>query len=287
MKLPQFVEETTFGVLPLANTTFTSCGLISDLDKTFNVENEQYRILGNRDIYSQVKLGEQYTFTIKYRPTDTVLMKYGTELVSGTGTNEKSISILVSKKVDNIEKYRIYRGVKTSSITVEITRTGGITCTQNMKCIGISDWGTAPSFTGTTTYAATPTADPVTGISSGSNPLTIASVNYDTPRFSFTVDQGLQEIKPNGELTLKYLFATNRTITVDFDTWIKDIVLQTAQAAYTAQAVTYQISNTPNPVILATFTSVKFDSSVEQDTAGSTDFSMGKFSGSAKTVTIS
>jgi hypothetical protein len=287
VKLPQFIEEVTYGVLPLTNPTFISCGLISDIDKTFNVENEQYRILGNRDIYSQVKLGEQYTFTLKYRPTDIVLMKYGTELVNATGTNEKSISILVSKKVDAVEKYRIYTGVKTASITVEITRAGGINITQNMKCKNITDWGSAPVWVGTPSFAATPTADPVTGISSGSNPLTIAGANYDTPRFSFTVDQGLQEIKPNGELTLKYLFATNRSVSVDFDTWIKDIVLQTAQANYTAQAVTYQISNTPNPVILATFSSVKFDNMAEQDTAGSTDFSMAKFSGSAKTVTVS
>ena len=55
VKQPQYVEETTFGTLPLANTTFTSCGLITDIDKTFNVENDQYRILGSRDIYSQVK----------------------------------------------------------------------------------------------------------------------------------------------------------------------------------------------------------------------------------------
>ena len=52
----------------------------------------------------------------------------------------------------------------------------------------------------------------------------------------FTVDQGLQELKPNGETTLKYLFATNRTITVDFDTWVKDIVLDTSSGAYTANA---------------------------------------------------
>lgn len=241
--------------------------------------------MGNRDIYSQVKLGEQYSFTLKYRPEATTLMKYGTELPASTGTNEKSISILVSKKVDNVEKYRIYKGVKTSSITVEITRTGGINVTQNMKCKTITDWGTAPSFTGTVTYAAAPTADPVTGISSGSNPLTIDGANYDTPRFSFTVDQGLQELKPNGELTLKYLFATNRTVTVDFDTFIKDIVLQTAQASYTAQSATYVLATSPS--ITATFTSVKFDTGTESDTAGSTDFSMSKFSGSAKTIAIS
>ena len=110
-------------------------------------------------------------------------MKYGTELVNGTGTNEKSISILVSKKVNDVELFRVYKGVKTSSITVEITRAGGVNVTQNMKCKTITDWGVTPVFTGTTTFGPAPSGDPVTGISSGTNPLTIAGANYDTPRF--------------------------------------------------------------------------------------------------------
>lgn len=289
IKQPQFVEEVTYGTLPLANTTFTSCGLITEVTREFTIENEQYRILGNRDIQTQIKLGEQHTFSFKYRPTtaSTALMKYGIELPNATGTNAKSISILVSKRIDGVEKYKIFTGVKTASITIEITRASGVNITQNFKCKNITEWGSVPVFTGTTTYATTPTDDPWTGISSGSNPLTIEGANYDTPRFSITVDQGLQELKPNGELTLKYLYATNRTITVDFDTWINNSVasvLNTAQASFTAQNGTY-LMNSANSATL-NFTSLKFDTTSEGDTAGGAEFTMGKFSGSAKTVTL-
>jgi hypothetical protein len=291
IKQPQFTEEVTYGTLPLNNTTFTSCGLVTEVTREFTIENEQYRNIGSRDIYAQIKLGEQHTFSFKYRPIPTVstnFMKYGTELPSGTGTNAKSISILVSKNINDTELYKVFTGVKTASITIEVTRAGGVNVTHNFKCKNITEWGSEPSFTGTTTYATDPTAEPFTGISSGSNPLTIAAANYDTPRFSVTVDQGLTELKPNGELTLKYLYATNRSITVDFDTWVNDSVssvLNAAQAAYTAQAASYKLNASPS--IDLTFTSLKFDSATEGDTAGGSEFTMAKFSGTAKTVVLS
>ena len=286
IKQPQFVEEVVYGTLPLANTTFTSCGLITEVTREFTIENEQYRILGSRDIHSQIKLGEQHTFSFKYRPVDMTLAKYGTSLPAGTGTNAKSISIFVSKLIDNVEKFKVFTGVKTASITVEITRASGVNVTQNFKCKNISEWGNVPTFTGTTTYAVLPSDDPWTGISSGTDPLTIDTVPYDTPRFSVTVDQGLQELKPNGQLTLKYLYATNRAITVDFDTWIHNTVLNAAQAAYTAQAAEYVLENDTVDTKLV-FTSLKFDSASEGDTAGGAEFTMAKFSGTAKTMTIS
>lgn len=285
VKQPQFVEEAVYGTLPLANTTFTSCGLITEVTREFTIENEQYRILGSRDIHTQIKLGEQHTFSFKYRPQNMTLAKYGTDLPSGTGTNAKSISILVSKLIDNVEKYKVFTGVKTASITIEITRASGVNVTQNFKCKNITEWGSTPAFTGTTTYATLSADDPWTGISSGVDPLTIDAVAYDTPRFSVTVDQGLQELKPNGQLTLKYLYATNRTITVDFDTWVKDTVLNAAQAAYTAQAAEYMLNNSTQDTKLV-FTSLKFDSASEGDTAGGAEFTMAKFSGTAKTMTI-
>lgn len=286
VKQPQFIEETTYGELPLASPTFTSCGLITEATREFTIENEQYRVLGNRDVHTQIKLGEQHTFSLKYRMTDIVLANYGITLPGGTGTNAKSLSILVSKKINDVENYRIFTGVKTASITLEITRAGGINVTQNFKAKNISEWSaTPPSFTGTVTYANLPTDDPWTGISSGSDPLDIEGANYDTPRFSMTVDQGLQELKPNGELSLKYLYATNRTITLDMDVWISNTVLNAAQGAYTAQDVVYTLkSGTPTTTL--TFASVKFDTSSEGDTAGGAEFTMAKFSGTATTVTL-
>ena len=73
IKQPQFVEEVTYGTLPLANTTFTSCGLITEVTREFTIENEQYRILGNRDIHTQIKLGEQHSFSSLSEKTSMLL----------------------------------------------------------------------------------------------------------------------------------------------------------------------------------------------------------------------
>lgn len=266
-------------------------GLITDMDHNLNLDKEEIRVLGSRDLYSEVKQGENYPFSIKYRPLDFDLVKRGCALVPTTGspagTNGESFSILVSALINGTEKYKIYKGCRFESTTVDISRANGVQVSQNLRATTITDWGTAPVFSPAATYAPDPTGDPVSGISSGVDPLQINSVVYDTPSFSFTVEQGLQELKINGVFSYKFLEPTNRDISLSLDTTVKDapgvlIGDMIAGSTWTGRPVVYNIT----PTVTATFANVKFDSYTSSFSGGSTDFLMEKLAGKAGTVVI-
>jgi hypothetical protein len=297
IKWPQFTEELNEGTLPLgtvpAPTVFKTMGYTQTIGKEASAENDQFYVLGSYDVGAQVKLGEDYTFSVTYRPQDTRMMRYGTELPNFTvppdptmaapnGTNGVSISILVSKLIDGVEKYRIYTGVRTASISVSITRDAGVVVTHNFRCRDISEWSISPVFLGVPVFAANPTGDPWSANTSGADPFTIGATVRDTNSIVVNVDQGLGDYRPNGSMSLKFLKPLKRSITFEGNTPLYNTVIEGYWKNYTALAFTYTLA----PSIIITGTSAKIDSYTNTDEAGGTDINIEEFSGTMKTVTL-
>jgi hypothetical protein len=292
MKKPQFVEETTFGVLPLNNgaagpTVFTSVGHLTEATKEPTPEQEMVRVLGSRDLFSCIKLGVDYAFSMSYRPVSTGFMRYGTQLpdvatvadpgpaTARNGTNGVSISILTSALINGTEKFLIYKGCHTDSITVTVSRTGGVEVEQSFRCADITGWIAEPTFSPACTYAADPTGDPWTSLTGGTTPLQIdtgsGNVEFKTDNFEYEVNQNLGDVRPNGTPSLAFLGPTNREITMTADMWVKDSVLYDAMLADTnLPAVTYTL-NTTGPKTAA-FSNNKITGYTSTATGGTTDF---------------
>ena len=297
IKKPQFTEEPQEGILPLGTvplpTQFRNMGYVQEISKPTVITNEQFRILGSYDVGSQIKLGEEYAFAITYRATDTNLMKYGISLpnpvapadntmTAPNGTNAISISILVSRLLDGVEKYRTYVGCKTASINISITRDAGCVVTQNFRCRNITDWAVAPVFLGVVVYATPPVTDPWSGITSGADPLTIEGTPRDTNSFVFNVDCGLADYKPNGQMSIKYLKQNQRAITWESNTPLKDNIIEGYWRSYTDLDIVYTVA----PGVTFTFGVGKIDTYDQNDSAGSIDFSIEEISGTSQTVTV-
>lgn len=285
IKKPQFVEETVEGTLPLTSPTFKSCGLVQSIGRDITIENNKIRPLGEYDIKQQVKLGEVHTSEIKFQPDNFQLMKYGMLLpisptttpadptmVAPNNTVGVSISIIMSALIDGVEKYRVYRGVKFNGLSGEITREGGFNVTMPFQCISIDDWGTAPVFT-SPTFAADPSADPWSGITSGADPLTINAVIYDTTSFKFDFDLGVQRFRPNGITTFKYSKSFQRNISLAWNTLVYNSVLVGDLRSFTARTVAYRIATGK----ILTFPLVKTENYTAGIEGGSTDFAMEEF----------
>lgn len=290
IKKPQFVEETTEGVLPLTSPSFKSCGLVQSIGRDIAIDNNKIRPLGEYDIKKQVKLGETHTSEIKFQPDNFRLMKYGMLLpispsttpadptmASPNGTVGVSISILMSALIDGVEKYRVYRGVKFNGLSGEITRDGGFNVTMPFECVAIDDWGTAPVFV-TPTYATDPTPDPWSGITSGADPLTINSIVYDTTSFKFDFDLGVQRFRPNGITTFKYSKSFQRNISLSWNTLVYNSVLVGDLRTFTPRTVAYTIATGK----VLTFPLVRTESYSAGMEGGSTDFAMEEFSGTGE-----
>lgn len=187
----------------------------------------------------------------------------------------------MSARIDGVEKFKIWTGVKFGGCSGEITRDGGCSFTLPFECKTVSDWIVEPTWSpAPAVYAPNPTATtPFTGISGGIDPLTIATVPYDSSSFSFNCDLGVMNYKPLGQETFKFRKSMQRNITCDFNTLVKNNVLLGDVRGYTPRDVKYRFQETPEKSI--TFNGVQFESYVRNLDAGSTDFGIEEVSGQA------
>lgn len=281
-----------YGVLPLDGNVWQNCGVTTEIGMDVTIEEDIVRILGNRDIYNQLKLGINNAFALRYKAQGTKNMRYGTELLSRTpapdntyvapnGTNFASRSILLSSMIDDAEQWRVYKGTRVSTTAGAISRDAGIEITQNFLCKDITEWTDEPTFT-TNTYAGAISGNPWTGISMGVDPLDVAGTKIQCPVFNWNVDQGLGQIRPTGIESVYYLGATNRSVGFDFQTWVKGSKQILDTKNHTAQLIKYlmyagaelQLANS------------RYNSYSHTIVAGSQDFSSESVSGTARTFTI-
>jgi hypothetical protein len=292
VRQPQFVEELTYGVMELEDNVWQNIGVVTEIGMEVTVEEDVVRILGNRDIYNQLKLGIEYAFAVRYKAQGTKFMRYGSELpartpvpdntmVAPNGTNFASISILLSSYIDNTQKWRIYKGAKTSDIAIGISRDNGIEIEQNFMAKDITTWDVEPTWVNNQ-YAGSISGNPWTGISMGADPLQVASTTVQCPEINFNIDQGLGQLKPTGIESVYYVGATNREITFDFTTWVKDNTRLSQLKNHTALVVNYLMNAGAN----IQTTGSKFNSYTSGIVTGSSDFLMEEIAGSSKTITI-
>lgn len=257
LKFPQYIEETTFNTPP-ANPTFKSVGFLSSITPNATITKEQVRVVGNRDVVSQPKMTEVYTLSIKYRPYNTAKMdfaKYGVNLANDAtpaGTNAASVAVAWSLFVNGTEKFFIATGCKTDSISIEITKDGGVNVSQELKCKQIRQHLTDLSSAGITTptyLSSYPSEDPWSSIDGGAAPFTVEGTEWKTDRFKLDVNQNLAEVAPNGTTSLEYLNPTEREIAIEFDTWLKDSVMLDFLMAGTKLDMTYTMKSALTPPV--------------------------------------
>ena len=277
----QHVEEVTYGTTP-ASPTFVNSGGIQEIAETTEMTTKRYRSLGNEDIYKLLKCGEIYSFSTKYNPATTALMRYGTEVAGGAGTIEKSLSFLYSHKINSVENFILFKGARTDSIDVEIVP-DDLTVTQNWICQDITTPNSAHGL-GTPVFASDFSGTPLCGPDTGANPLTINALNYDCVRFRFSVSRNLDARRVIGQNKISYLIPSIRDIEVDFDILIKDTVTMADVKTLVARSASIVINSTGPKT--ATFTNLQLERYERTVSAESNEILMASFSGTATGVTI-
>jgi hypothetical protein len=247
-----------------------------------------YRQIGSRDFYSLIKTGEEYSFEITYNPIGVDLIKRGIDLPNGTGTIEKSLTIGMSFKLNNVENYIFFKGAVTNNIEVEIANDAAIEVTQEFFCRDItvpsSTHGlTTPNFIDPNEF---PTAAPWTHLSPGSSPFTFHGAQTDVESFSFSVNHNLTRIKPTGELTAKFVGPTLRDIEFEFSTWFKDTFPISEVKSLTPGAMAYKLSSVSDGSHQVSFTDAYAEAFETSFSTSSTDFTMLQVSGRAKSATL-
>lgn len=266
LKPPQYVEETSFGVTP-SSPVFKIVGSLTGLSPAIGITKDVVRSVGRRDPNTQVKMMEgPFSGAIKYRPFDSSFMKYGVNLPddsSPAGTNAASVTLMWSQLINGTEKYFAFQGVKTDKISIEVSKDGGVQVGQDLKWYKtyayLSDLTTL-GITTPTYVSTTPSTQPWSSLTGGTNPFTIESAPILVDRFKIDVNQNLYMISPNGSSSVDYWGAGIREISIDFDTYHYNNTLYDYLMNLQLVSAQYTLNNDVTTPSVLTLTNVGFDS---------------------------
>lgn len=287
-----YVEETTYGVPP-TNPTFLNAGIANTLTWKKTPQHQSVDILGSIDSYGEYRFGNDYTVELKYYLTDTGLLRYGTELPAGPGTISQGLTLFVSKKLNNVESFKLFKGCITESCTLDYSKIPIVT--QSFRCSNITDWLSASELAtaigSTPTYPAPLSADPWTSLDAGTiRPLSINAIDYDMAKFTFTVSRSILIQQPIGSPDPLRIKAGKRKVAATFTTWPKDSgpsgnVLENMVETFTAYPMILKLKN-GGGAKTATFSGTRLISIAGGEDAGATAFDTFDFTIMAKSVTV-
>lgn len=297
LKLPQYVEETTYGTTP-NSATFVDMSVINSIRTTYANATEMYRKLGRRTMYKYIKMGTDLTWSCSYSPVDTTLMRYGSENGSATGTQtgtiDKSLTVANSRYVNTwgangplVETFYLRKGSKCDSMTVTTTSRGMVVVDMDWISSTITQSQSANGGLTTPTWVPTPTtATPWSNLSGGcGSKLTIGGVAYPFKTASFTVNNNLDAVDIDGCDNLAWLEPTTKEVTFTAEILAqKDSALETSIDAGTSLAATL-VLNATGPKT-ATFSELFLNNKTEDDASDETAVKTFTYSGSATDVTI-
>ena len=273
----QYTLESTYGTTP-TSPTLINAGAIQDINDTTDITAKRYRVLGSEDIYKGLLCGELYAFELKYTPSTTTFPKLGLD-----AGQVASISVVVGYNLNGVENFVTFKGCKTDKIDIEITP-DDMMITQNFICQNVTTPSTSHGLGASTTFASTFSGTPLCGPDTGSNPLTINSLNYDCIRFHTSISRNLDARRVIGSTKIAYLVSTTRDIDVDFDILYTDTVTLADVKTLTARSASMVLNQT-GPKTLS-FTNLQLESSKFDLSAESNELFIRSFSGFAQSVSL-
>jgi hypothetical protein len=296
LKLPQYVEETVFGVTQ-SSATFVDASIINSTRTTYANATEMYRKLGRRTMYKYLKMGTDLTWSCSFSPVDTTLMRYASEngnaLGTLTGTLDKSLTFVNSAYRNTpgsngplVETYVLRKGSKCDSMTVSTTSRGMVTVDMDWISSTITTSTSANGGLTTPTFVPTPTtATPWSNLTGGTSKLTIGGVVYPFKSASFTVNNNLDAVDIDGSDAIAWLEPTTKEVTFTCELLIqKDLALETQIDAGTGVAASLVLNSTGPKT--ATFTNLFLNNKSEDDDSSETTVKTATYSGAAEDVTI-
>jgi hypothetical protein len=212
------IEETTKGVTPTTGSWFNTG--FTKLTPGIALSHQLIRMPGSRKVYADIVGMETDTFNVTYFPFDTKMIQRGI-LYGGTGTNEKSLSILQSQKVSGVQKYKLYQGCMTVAHTLNITDI--YSCTQSFRALNITGWKTQAEIDAligaTPTYPSALTARPFSNTDSLTGPFTLDGEIVKTKEATLNTAWEILEQRPQGDRQPVEIDLGNVEYTFDLTTW--------------------------------------------------------------------
>lgn len=285
----------TEGALGTDNV-FLNVGFTSRFNSTLTNDREVIRELGFEDIGYDLKLGEVITAELGWRAVEPSMIKYCMALCASTGTPANPINILENCRINNASKFFVTEGLKPTRLSLTYARmlelSANFVGLKQGDAIDETDLETLiGADPGLAQYAGNITTAPWSNLSGGTTtPVTIDSgsgyVAYPNISFSMDVGRAIATNQPSGNATPTHIDVTNREITGNWTTILKDDPFYTAvkNGQQLQMKIRLKAGGTPCDLSL---TDLVFNSYPRVSDAGSTTHRQITFGYQCKTASIS
>jgi hypothetical protein len=225
-------------------------GAVDNFDPKADMQSIMVPQVGTEDIKYILKGAELYTMDIEFGLQTSTFAKYGiASQGGGTGTIDKSLSVLFSAKLNTVENFVQILGSRIGSFTIS-SQTGQLTkakCQLQAKAIPVP---TTTNPIGTGAFAADPATNPWTFYDGGTNPVTVGAVNPDVREFSVTIERNLERLHVLGQSQQKFLPPKQRRITGSFTIVWEDVNQYTNLTSDTGVTITWVLKSAVSTITL-------------------------------------
>jgi len=186
--------------------------------------------------------------------------KYATQSQGGgTGTIDRSLSVLFSAKMNAVENYFQVLGSRIGDFTItgkygDLTRAKATVTAQSIPI---------PSTTnpiGSGSFATDPATAPWSFYDGGANPVSVGAVNPDVREFQVTFARNLDKLHVLGQSTMKFLPPKQRRITGTFTIVWEDVNQYTNLVNATSNTITWVLKSAVSTLTLNGVELIKLDS---------------------------
>lgn len=288
-----FFEEPTVGGNTVGTPTLTAVPVLDSFNETKSWENDAGYVFGQPDIYDIVQSKRQNTVELTYRLIATDFMRRGTELGAGTGTIDKTISIIQPIKLNGAQYYKRYSGLLTDTVGIDLGNY--YTITHSFLAQKITNYMTLDELklnlgiaTNTTlTFPAAPTTRWWSGLSpnpTSSTPLVIDGNPYQMVSGSISVERNPTPADAVANETFFHVKAGYRKVSGSFSLYLTGKALETLLDDFSKVTATYKLNDSPNCDI--TLTDIVFTNKDEAKTAGDNSYIMQDLEYTATSFTV-
>ncbi len=226
-------------------------GAVDNFDPKADLQSIMVPQVGTEDLKYILKGAEVYTFDMEYGLQTSTFAKYGiSSQGGGTGTIDKSLSVLFSAKLNAVENFVQILGSRIGSFTIS-SSAGQLT---KAKCQLMAQAIPVPSASspiGSGSFATDPATNPWTFYDGGSNPVTIGAVNPDVRDFSVTFERNLEKLHVLGQSKQKFLPPKQRRITGQFTIIWEDVNQYTNLTSDTAVTIAWVLKTATSTLTLS------------------------------------
>lgn len=251
-------EEATPGSIT-QDATWKNIGIGARFTQTAGTEHEEIPLLGKEDIHSDEVLFYNHTFSLTWYIFDTRFLRYCTELRGGSGTIDKTNTIMQTMLISGVQKTRLYKGTICDRISLEIGRV--IKVTGTFKCMTVTNWLTDAEVLTACGAAWTPagaiTSTPWTHRSGGTTtPFTYGASTRDLKMMTLEISRNPAPKEPLGNTVPTYIRAGGRRINGSISLYAEDVGPLDDLLGNTPRNLIFRLHTTP---VDLTATNAKFN----------------------------